>query len=479
VVRRADHPAIGLVLDSFHALVRKTPLDAIRSIPRDRIFLVQVADAPLLDMDYLSWSRHYRCFPGQGDLAVDDFMAALQATGFDGLVSLEIFNDRFRAGSARSVAVDGQRSLLFMLDQLQRRTHVPVPGLPDLPPRAACHGVEFVEFAMEERSARAFEHLLDGLGFTKAGIHRSKEVTRWRQGDINIVVNSEKEGFSHSFNITHGPSVCAIALRVDDAAATVDRAVKLLDQPFRQAVGPGELDIPAVRGLGGSLIYFVDRKSGLDRLWEADFQSVGEGTENAGAGLVSYDHLSQSMHYEEMLTWLLFYVALFDVRKSPVQNVIDPGGVVQSQVVETEDGTFRLALNASLSRHTQASRFLTDMFGSGVQHVALATSDIFATVERLRAKGVELLPIPENYYDDLEARIELAPDQIDRLRDANVLYDQEGSAEFFQAYTKSLEGGFFIEIVERRDYRGFGAVNAPIRLAAQTRLAPHPTMPRL
>jgi 4-hydroxyphenylpyruvate dioxygenase len=479
VVRRADHPAIGLVLDSFHALVRKTPLDAIRSIPRDRIFLVQVADAPLLDMDYLSWSRHYRCFPGQGDLAVDDFMAALQATGFDGLVSLEIFNDRFRAGSARSVAVDGQRSLLFMLDQLQRRTHVPVPGLPDLPPRAACHGVEFVEFAMEERSARAFEHLLDGLGFTKAGIHRSKEVTRWRQGDINIVVNSEKEGFSHSFNITHGPSVCAIALRVDDAAATVDRAVKLLDQPFRQAVGPGELDIPAVRGLGGSLIYFVDRKSGLDRLWEADFEAVGEGAENAGAGLVSYDHLSQSMHYEEMLTWLLFYVALFDVRKSPVQNVIDPGGVVQSQVVETEDGTFRLALNASLSRHTQASRFLTDMFGSGVQHVALATSDIFATVERLRAKGVELLPIPENYYDDLEARIELAPDQIDRLRDANVLYDQEGSAEFFQAYTKSLEGGFFIEIVERRDYRGFGAVNAPIRLAAQTRLAPHPTMPRL
>ncbi len=479
VVRRADHPAIGLVLDSFHALVRKTPLDAIRSIPQDRIFLVQVADAPLLDMDYLSWSRHYRCFPGQGDLAVDDFMAALQATGFDGLVSLEIFNDRFRAGSARSVAVDGQRSLLLMLDQLQRRTHVPVPGLPDLPPRAACHGVEFVEFAMEERSARAFEHLLDGLGFTKAGIHRSKDVTRWRQGDINIVVNSEKEGFSHSFNITHGPSVCAIALRVDDAAATVDRAVKLLDQPFRQAVGSGELDIPAVRGLGGSLIYFVDRKSGLDRLWEADFEAVGDGAEDAGAGLVSYDHLSQSMHYEEMLTWLLFYVALFDVRKSPVQNVIDPGGVVQSQVVETEDGTFRLALNASLSRHTQASRFLTDMFGSGVQHVALATSDIFATVERLRAKGVELLPIPENYYDDLEARIELAPDQIDRLRDANVLYDQEGSAEFFQAYTTSLEGGFFIEIVERRDYRGFGAVNAPIRLAAQTRLAPHPTMPRL
>jgi 4-hydroxyphenylpyruvate dioxygenase len=480
VVRRADHPSIGLVLDSFHALVRKTPLDAIRSIPWDRIFLVQIADAPLLDMDYLSWSRHYRCFPGQGDLAVDDFMAALQATGFDGLLSLEIFNDRFRAGSARSVAVDGQRSLLFMLDQLQRRTRIPVPGLPDLPPRAACHGVEFVEFAMDERSSRAFEQVLDGLGFVKAGIHRSKDVTRWRQGDINIVVNCEKDGFAHSFNITHGPSVCAIALRVDDAAATIDRAVTLLDQPFRQAVGPGELDIPAVRGLGGSLIYFVDHKSGLDRLWEADFKAApGRDSDAADAGLTAYDHLSQSMHYEEMLTWLLFYVALFDVRKSSVQNVMDPGGVVQSQVVETEDGTFRLALNASLSRHTQASRFLTDMFGSGIQHIALATSDIFATVERLRARGVELLPIPENYYDDLEARTDLAPDQIDRLRQASILYDVEGSAEYFQVYTKSLEGGFFFEIVQRRGYRGFGAVNAPIRLAAQTRLAPSPAMPRV
>lgn len=128
VVRRADHPAVGLVLDSFHTLVRKTDLKAIRSIPRDRIFLVQVADAPLLEMDYLSWSRHYRCFPGQGELPVEDFMEALQATGYDGLISHEIFSDRFRAGSARSVAIDGQRSLIFMLDELRRKTGVQVAG---------------------------------------------------------------------------------------------------------------------------------------------------------------------------------------------------------------------------------------------------------------------------------------------------------------------------------------------------------------
>ena len=242
VVRRADHPAIGLVLDTFHTLVRGTDLRPIRSIPKDRIFLVQVADAPLLDMDYLSWSRHYRCMPGQGELAIGEFMQALQATGFDGLLSLEIFNDRFRAGSARSVAVDGHRSLIFMLDELRRATGAPIAGLPALPPRATCRGVEFVEFAMDEASASAFETTLRGLGFAHTGAHRSKAVSRWQQGDINIVVNSDKEGFAHSFNITHGASVCAIALRVDDAAATVERAVKLLDTPFHPARGAGRAE---------------------------------------------------------------------------------------------------------------------------------------------------------------------------------------------------------------------------------------------
>src|SRR4051812_28313785 len=359
VVRRADHPAVGLVLDTFHVLVRGTDLKPIRSIPKDRIFLVQVADAPRLDMDYLSWSRHYRCFPGQGDLAIGDFMEALQATGFDGLVSLEIFSDRFRAGSARSVAIDGQRSLLFMLDRLRKTTGIDVPGVPPLPPPSRVEGVEFLEFAMDETSAAAFENVLEGVGFARAGQHRSKDVTRWRQGEANIVVNREKEGFAHSFNIAHGPSVCAMAVRVDDASATVDRAVKLLDQPFRQAVGPGELDIPAVRGVGGSLLYFVDDRSGLDRLWDVDFEPIQapDAQSNKGAGLTAVDHLSQTMLHEEMLTWLLFYNSLCDVVQRPVQDVVDPGGVVQSQAVEAPNGALRLVLNASQSRHTLSSRF--------------------------------------------------------------------------------------------------------------------------
>ena len=475
VVRRADHPSVGLVLDTFHILVRGTDLTPIRAIPKDRIFLVQVADAPLLEMDYLSWSRHYRCFPGQGDLAIQPFMAALQATGFDGLLSLEIFSDRFRAGSARRIAVDGQRSLLFMLDELRETTGVEIPGMP---PRSRVEAVEFLEFAMDQPCAAAFEQVLQGLGFARVGVHRSKAVTRWCQGDINIVVNREQEGFAHSFNITHGSSVCAMALRVDDASTTVERAVRLLDQPFGQAVGPGELDIPAVRGLGGSLLYFVDGKTELGRLWDVDFEAV-ETRGHEDAGLTRFDHLSQSMQYEEMLTWLLFYTSLLDFRKAPVQDVIDPGGVVQSQAVEAEVGAVRLVLNASQSRHTLASRFLDDFFGSGVQQIALATEDIFRTVGRLRANGVELLPIPANYYDDLEARTELEAAQIDRLRSGNILYDRDGEAEFFQVYTRTLEGGFFFEIVERQGgYRGYGAVNAPIRLAAQARLARNPAAPR-
>jgi 4-hydroxyphenylpyruvate dioxygenase len=476
VVRRADHPAVGLVLDSFHILARGTDLGPIRTIPKDRISLVQIADAPLLDMDYLSWSRHYRCFPGQGDLALQPFMAALQATGFDGLFSLEIFSDRFRAGSARRVAIDGQRSLLFMLDELQQTVGVKVPGASQLPSRSRVESLEFLEFAVDEASAAALDDVLQGLGFARAGVHRSKAVTRWRQGEINIVINCETEGFAHSFNITHGPSVCAMALRVDDVAATIERAVALLDQPFRQAVGPGELDIPAVRGVGGSLLYFVDGKTELGRLWDIDFERV-ETTGLEDGGLTRFDHLSQSMQYEEMLTWLLFYTSLLDLRKAPVQDIIDPGGVVQSQAVEDERSAVRLVLNASQSRHTLASRFVDDFFGSGVQQIALATDDIFRTVEKLRARGVELLPIPENYYDDLEARTDLDAAQIDRLREGNILYDRDGTAEFFHVYTLTLEGGFFFEIVERRGgYRGYGAVNAPIRLAAQARLARNPSV---
>jgi len=475
-VRRADHPALGIVLDTFHILARRTDLAAIESIPRERIFLVQLADAPKLDMDYLSWSRHFRCMPGQGDLPLLAFMEALRTTGFDGLLSLEVFNDQFRGSSARRVAVDGQRSLIYLLDRLRRTAGWKNSAFPSLPSRSACHGVEFIEFAMDEASAPSLEAMLRALGFRKAGIHKSKAVTRWRQGDINAVINCEKEGFAHSFNITHGSSVCAIGLKVDDANAAMERARRLLDQPFRQAVGPGELEISAVRGLEGSLIYFLDAGSTLARVWEIEFDPVA-GADEAGH-LTAIDHISQSMRYDEMLSWLLFYTSLLDVTKTPAQEVIDPGGVVQSQVVETQDGGLRIVLNASQSQRTLSARFLSELFGSGVQHIAFASNDIFAAATRFAAAGAPLLPIPENYYDDLEARGDLDQDEIERMRASNILYDRDGDAEYLQFYTQNFEDKFFFEVVERRGYRGFGAANAPIRLAAQTRLARHLAVPR-
>jgi len=471
VVRRADHPAVGLVLDSFHIYARKTDLRQLNAIPGDRIFLVQLADAPWLEMDVLSWSRHFRCFPAQGDLPLVDFMAAVVATGYQGDLSLEIFNDQFRAGSPRAVAVDGQRSVIYLMDQLQEKSGL-LGNVAKLPPRSQCLGVEFIEFAVDDHTAAALGQFFTGIGFRAVARHKSKAVTRWTQGTINLVINQEKEGFAHSHYITHGPSVCALGLKVADAAATLDRAEKLRDTPFRQKVGPGELEVPAVRGMGGSLVYFVDRQSPLGQVWDIEFVPIEAAGKNNPAGLTAVDHISQSMQYDEMLSWLLFYTSLLDVQKTPQLDITDPGGIVRSQVVQTADGALRIALNASQSQHTQSSRFLSEYFGSGVQHIAFATNDIVAAAHQLKANGIETLAIPENYYDDLEARVDLPAERLRIFKANNILYDRDETGEYFQLYTPSFKDLFFIEIVERRGYRGFGAINAPIRLHAQSRLAP-------
>jgi 4-hydroxyphenylpyruvate dioxygenase len=168
---------------------------------------------------------------------------------------------------------------------------------------------------------------------------------------------------------------------------------------------------------------------------------------------------------------VLFYSSLLDLDKIPPQEVADPGGLVRSQVVEATDGRLRIVLNASQSQRTQSSRFLSELFGSGVQHIAFATDDLLATVARLEQNGVRLLKIPENYYDDLLAKTDLPPGQVETLQAHNILYDREGGAEYLQAYTETFDQRFFFEIVQRRGYRGYGASNAPVRLAAQARLS--------
>jgi 4-hydroxyphenylpyruvate dioxygenase len=469
IVRRADHPNIGLILDSFHTLARRIDVETIRAIPGDRIFIVQLADAPRIDMDLLYWSRHFRNMPGEGDLPVTDFMRAVAATGYSGPLSLEIFNDQFRGGSPKSIAVDGRRSLIYLMDQVKRAEPAVAIDVPAMPERVRVDGVEFVEFAANETEAEELAAILGTMGFTLAGRHKHKDVVLYRQGGINIVVNTEKEGLAHASYLVHGTSAYAFGLRVDDALATVARARTLGAEPFEQKHGPGELSIPAIRGLGGGVIYFIDGKGELARVWDVEFEPVGAANA-ADAGLKSVDHIAQTMNYEEMLTWLLFYTSIFRTRKLPMVDVVDPAGLVRSQVVESDDGGLRLTLNGAESRKTLAGHFIAESFGSSVQHLAFACTDIFAASQRMTALGFRSLEISQNYYDDLEARLGLDPALTERLRAANILYDRDDNGEFFQFYSRNYGDGFFFEIVERRGgYRGYGAVNAPFRIAAQKR----------
>lgn len=471
IVRRADHRSIGVILDSFHTLAPSFPVSAIQSIPADKIFLVQLADAPKLGLDVLSWSRHFRCFPGQGDLPVVAFMEAVQATGYSGPLSLEIFNDQFRSGSAVRTATDGLRSLILLEDQLAKES--PNASTASLQPKARSRGVGFIEFAVGEAKSKDLSALLSQLGFRKTGSHRSKDVERWSQGNVELVINCEPDSFAHSHYITHGPGVCAIAIDVDDVGKTMTRAEALKARTFHQPVGTGELEIPAIRGVGGSLLYFLEASG---KNWDSDFEALR--TDAANDRLSAVDHISQSMPYDEMLSWLLFYTGILDLRRLPQIEIADPEGLVQSQALIDSSQGLRVILNGSSASRTLSARFINEFFGSGVQHVAFSCADIFATVADMRARGAQFLKIPENYYDDIEAKYDLNDATMAALRDNQILYDREGDGEFFQIYTHTFDERFFFEIVQRRNYEGFGAPNAAIRLAAQRRESRPLTIPR-
>nr|WP_295887886.1 sugar phosphate isomerase/epimerase and 4-hydroxyphenylpyruvate domain-containing protein [uncultured Devosia sp.] len=470
IVRRADHANIGIILDSFHTLSRGIDPNSIRAIPGDKIFIVQLADAPRIDMDLLYWSRHFRNMPGEGDLPVTDFMRAVAATGYKGPISLEIFNDQFRSGSPRTIAADGHRSLVYLMDQVRNAEPDIAIDVPHLPPRVDVHGIAFVEFAADETEAQALATHLRQLGFRLTGRHRSKAVERFAQGDINIVINTERDGLAHSAYLTHGTSAYALGLMVDDAAATVERAGALGAQLFSQRVGPDQLSIPAIRGVGGGVIYFLDEASPLGRVWDIEFDAVDDPTPSKSAGLRHVDHVAQTMNYEEMLTWILFYRSIFVTEKSPMVDVVDPSGLIRSQVIENASGSLRLTLNGAESHRTLAGRFIAETFGSSIQHLAFATDDIFATAAALAENGMRTLEISPNYYEDLGARLGIEPAMLKTLRASNILFDRDAEGEFFQLYSTNVGEGFFFEIVQRHgNYSGYGAINAPFRIAAQKR----------
>lgn len=474
VVRRADHANVGVILDSFHTLARRLDPASIRAIPGDKIFFVQLADAPAIDMDLLYWSRHFRNMPGEGDLDVEGFMRAVTATGYGGPLSLEIFNDQFRAGLPRLVARDGHRSLIQVMDRVRRAEPALPVDLPAFPPPAPVGHVEFIEFATSAEEAPGVEGLLAAAGFACAGRHVSKPVALWRQGGVNVLVNTAPEGFAHTSYLAHGTCVSEIGLMLPDARAAHARATALLAQPHAQDNAAGELDIPAFRGVGGSMVRLLDGGADLGRIWDVDFrlEPVGQ-----GAGLARIDHIGQTMRYDEMLSWSLFYTSIFQAEKAAMVDVVDPDGLVRSQAIRS--GGLRVTLNGAEARHTLAGRFIEDSLGSSVQHVAFGCDDIFAAAAAMAARGFPVLRIGANYYADIEARFGLEPGLVARMQALSILYDEDAGGQFFQFYSAPRPDGFFIEILQRQgNYQGYGAPNAPFRIAAQKRAVRPAGVPR-
>lgn len=471
IVRAADRPNLGIVLDSFHICVRNNPIAPIADLPADRIALVQVADAPAILMDPMSLSRHHRCFPGQGDYPVNDFIEAAIKAGYRGPLSLEIFNDQFRGAPANIVARDGMRALQTCGETLDaRRAEQSLPATrigPALPAPGVISGIEFVEFVTSSSESPRLVALLEGLGFRRVARHRSKDVDLYRQNAVNIVVNREQEGFAHSFYLVHGTSVCALALRFDDPQRALDRANALGAPTYHGRVGPGEAVIPAVAGVENSLIYFLKDQPGqtAPSHWDRDF--IFADPREAGGPLTAVDHLSNVVRRSEFLSWITFYKAVLGFMDEPQVEVADPYGAFYSRVIRSPDKSVRIPVNIGDGGATAASRFIEAFGGGGVQQIAFATDDLFAFVEKARAAGVPFLTIPDNYYDDLSARYDLDADVIERMRTLGILYDRTKTGEFFHIYTAMFDERFFFEVLERRSYDLFGAANTPVRLSAQ------------
>ncbi|ABE35072.1 xylose isomerase-like TIM barrel family protein [Paraburkholderia xenovorans LB400] len=472
LVNAVDHPNLGLVLDSFHTLSLNDSVDGIAGIPGERIAFVQIADAPKLAMDVLEWSRHYRCFPGQGDFDLAGFTAQVVKTGYNGPLSLEIFNDGFRAAPTTTTAADGHRSLLFLEEQtraLLETAQQPVGALYRSPAAPAHVGNQFLEFAVDHSTRAQLVDWLGKLRFREAGRHRSKEVTLYQHGAASIVLNAEPDSFANAFFQQHGLSLCASAFRVDDAHQAFERAAGFGYVPFSGQIGPNERVLPAVQAPDGSLNYFVDETPDQPTLFEADFVLTDINGPSEVGPLSRIDHVCLSVPANSLDTWVLFLRTALGFDAEPGVLVPDPYGLVRSRALRSRDGSVRIVLNASVDRHTAVAEALHTYHGCGLNHVAFSAGDIFSAISQFVAAGLPVLRIPRNYYEDLAARYALPDDMLEALRANNILYDRdERGGEFFHAYTEQLDQRFFMEVVERRGgYDGYGAANAAVRLAAQ------------
>ncbi len=435
IVEAAGHPALGTCLDSFHILSRGADPAGIRAIPGEKIFYLQLADAPRLPMDVLQWSRHYRCFPGQGGFDLAPFLAHVLATGYAGPLSLEVFNDVFRQADPQRMAVDAMRSLLLLEE---------ATGLTALPPTAALRGYAFAELGVTPASAPEVERLLVAMGFRHAGHHRTKDVQLWRHGAVHLLVNHAEPG----------PRVAAIAVESADPVGSARRAEQLLAPLLPRDRGPGEADLSAVAAPDGTSVFFCSTDADG---WLADFLRAGPPGDPAE--LAGIDHVALSQPFDYFDEAALFYRSVLGLELQSGHELASPEGLVRSRAARSADGSVRFALSVPL----------VGTGGRELQHVAFGCDDVFAAADAMRARGVPLLAVPGNYHDDLAARTDLDPGLIERMRATGVLYDADGEGgELLHFYTATVGAGLFFEVVERRGgYDGYGAANSPVRMAAQ------------
>jgi 4-hydroxyphenylpyruvate dioxygenase len=472
IVEQADHANLGLILDSFHTLSLRDDPAGIRDIPGEKIFFVQMADAPLMAMDVLQWARHHRNFPGQGQFDLEGFFEQVLRAGYSGNLSLEIFNDVFRATPNRRTALDAMRSLLYLESQvrgrLERAGESPLLGrvtLANPPAAAAFEGFGFLEFAVDAAAGRSLGEVLETFGFRRFGRHRSKDVTLYRQGDIRLVLNAQPGSDAQARFAQQGTSVCTFGLSTRDPSQAAARGKALLSARCDSPRGAQELELPAIVSPGGIVMQFVP----ADQDIEADFVAAAAPREFDGAGLRAIDHVALGLANDQLDTWTLFSRAVLDLSSGESLELADPFGLIRSRGVSNADGSVRFVLNTSVGENTRTARQVSasGRSGGGVHHIAFRCDDIFATMARLRDGGARFVAISANYYDDLLARLALDEALVRRMQAFDILFDASGDGRYFHAYSETIDDRFFFEIVQRDRYEAYGALNAPARMASQ------------
>ena len=451
IVRRANHENVGIILDSFHTLSKNIDLNSITTIPKEKIFIVQLADAPLYNMDLLYWSRHYRNMPGQGDLPLSNFMNALNKTGYDGYLSLEIFNDNYRSGPRNLIAKDGQRSLISLINKSKTRNKQELK----------INQIEFIEFAANEKNLKELENTLNALGFNEIGKHQLKKIKLFVFDNVKFIINYENTLLIEE-NSKKGPYPYAYGININSLDLLFKQA-ELLDISLIKKQENLNLSMDAINHIDG-LIYVIE--SNDNNIWEKDFGYCPSPAKNDFN--VKIDHIAQTLNQDEMSSSLLSYSVLFSCKKSPIVDIIDQYGITKSQIIENKTQTFRMTMNGADNSNTIAGQFLKKTTRPGIQHIALSSDNLIALVKKLKKKGQEFLKISDNYYDDIEARFGLDFNFCNELKELNILYDEDENGSFLQVYTNLINNTFFFEIVQRIDnYQGYGANNALFRIAAQ------------